>query len=112
MVRLLRAAGRRPSAQIVVIVMVTLAAAGCDRGPTLLRVRGRVMLTSGKPVHNGTVTLYPDTAKGNKSQELPTGQIDEQGQYAVMTGPREGAPPGWYRVAITAAEKVDPNNPY
>jgi hypothetical protein len=104
--------GRRRILFVVVLLPTTLVAGGCDRGPTLKRVRGKVTLADGRPVHNGTVTLYPDAAKGNKSQELPVGQVDEQGVYTVMTGPREGAPPGWYRVAISAAEKMDPNNLY
>src|SRR5437773_1616516 len=102
------ASRRSPTLLLLAVTVAALGLAGCDRGPTLLRVRGKVTLTDGRPVHNGTVTLYPDAAKGNKSQELPIGQIDEQGGYTVMTGAREGAPPGWYRVAITAAEKVDP----
>jgi hypothetical protein len=101
------------SVPFLVLITLTLASAGCGRGlPVLVPVRGKVTLPSGTPIHNGSVTLYPDTAKGNKSKELPIGAIDAQGNFTVMTGTREGAPPGWYKVAISAAEQIDPNNPY
>ena len=104
---------RRPDRLLMLVAAaLLLPLAGCARGPTLLSVRGKVTLPGGKPVHNGTVTFYPDVTKGNSSKELPIGQIDEQGNFTVMTGAREGAPPGWYKVAISAAEKTDPNNLY
>lgn len=103
----------RRSVAFLVLIALTLASAGCGPGlPVLMPVRGKVTLRSGTPVHNGSVTLHPDVAKGNKSRELPIGAIDAQGNFTVMTGAREGAPPGWYKVAISAAEQVDPNNPY
>jgi hypothetical protein len=100
-------------ARIAILFAVALPVVGCGGGgPKLVPVRGKVTLPSGTPVHNGSVTLYPDTAKGNKSKELPIGAIDGQGNFTVKTGAREGAPPGWYKVAIAAAEQTDPNNPY
>jgi hypothetical protein len=103
----------RRTARMAVLVAAALGVAGCGGGgPKLVPVRGKVTLPSGTPVHNGSVTLYPDTAKGNKSKELPIGAIDEQGNFTVTTGAREGAPPGWYKVAISAAEQIDPKNPY
>ena len=100
-------------ARLAVLVAAGLALAGCGGGgPKLYPVRGKVTLPGGTPVHNGSVTLHPDVAKGNKSKELPIGAIDAQGNFTAMTGAREGAPPGWYKVAISAAEQIDPNNPY
>src|SRR5207302_1433461 len=75
-------------------------------------VEGQVMLTNGKPVHNGTVILTPDAGKGNTSLEIPHGEIDANGHFKIMTREKSGASAGWYLVAITAAEKIDPNNPY
>ena len=100
-------------ARFVVLFAAALASAGCGPGlPVLVPVRGKVTLPSGTPVHNGSVTLHPDVTKGNKSKELPIGAIDEQGNFIVRTGAREGAPAGWYKVAIAAAEQIDPKNPY
>jgi hypothetical protein len=100
-------------ARLAALVAAALAVAGCGSGaPKLVPVRGKVTLRSGTPVHNGSVTFHPDVAKGNKSKELPIGAIDSHGNFTIMTGAREGAPPGWYKVAISAAEQLDPNNPY
>jgi hypothetical protein len=29
-----------------------------------------------------------------------------------MAATKEGAPPGWYKVTVTAQEPIDPQNPY
>jgi hypothetical protein len=34
------------------------------------------------------------------------------GTYTIMTGARNGAPVGAYKVSIEAAKEVNPNNPY
>jgi hypothetical protein len=91
-----------------------LAVAGCGAGgPRVLAVEGRVTV-GGKPLTSGTGTVifYPDAARGNTSQEEPRGALDTEGRYRLRTGPRDGAAPGWYRVAVTAAKQLDPNNPY
>jgi hypothetical protein len=86
--------------------------AGCGGGgPKLIPVEGTVFYT-GKPLAAGTVIFYPDTSKGNASKEEPRGSIDAQGHYEVMTGAKKGASPGWYKVAVNAAEQIDPKNPY
>jgi hypothetical protein len=86
--------------------------AGCGPGLTkLVPVEGRATLKDGTPIKHGYVVLYPDAGKGNQSREQCHGQI-ENGTFKIMTGAREGAPPGWYKVGIEAAKDVDPNNPY
>lgn len=94
------------------LCLLCLGLVGCGaRGPKLVPVEGKVTLGD-KPVTNGTVILYPDLARGNQSPEEPRGEIDAQGNFKVTTGARTGAAPGAYKVAVTAAEKIDPNNPY
>lgn len=91
-----------------------LAVAGCgEGGPKVLPVEGRVTV-GGKPLTSGTGTVifYPDSARGNTSKEEPRGALDAEGRYRLRTGTRDGAAPGWYRVAVTAAKQLDPNNPY
>jgi hypothetical protein len=91
-------------------LVVSLGLGGCAGGTKLVPVEGKV-LVGGKTLTTGTVILYPDADKGNTSQDEPRGLIDAEGQYKVYTNYKEGAPPGWYKVAVTAQE-VDPKNPY
>jgi hypothetical protein len=92
--------------------LVCLGLAGCGpSGEKLVRVEGKVMLGD-QPLTTGTVILSPDAAKGNQSLEEPRGEVDANGTFKVYTGRREGVSPGAYKVAVTAAEQVDPNNPY
>jgi hypothetical protein len=86
--------------------------AGCGGGgPKLIPVEGKVTLGD-KPLTSGYVVLKPDASRGNTSMEVPTGTIDAQGNYTISTGAKTGAAPGWYKVAVTAAADLDPNNPY
>lgn len=85
--------------------------AGCNRGPTLIPVQGKV--TSGdKPLTTGFVIFHPDAARGNTSKEEPRADIDKQGNYVLLTRLDKGAAPGWYKVTVTAADQLDPKNPY
>jgi hypothetical protein len=87
-------------------------AAGCGPdGPTTYPVSGSLALTTGKPVPHGYITFHPDPGKGNTSKQVAIGYIKD-GRYALKTGDRDGAPPGWYKVTVEAANEVDPNNPY
>jgi hypothetical protein len=97
---------------VLLCCLLTAGLAGCTRGgPVLVPVEGKVTL-GGKPVPTGTVILYPDAARGNTSREEPRGDIDAEGNYRILTGNRKGVTPGWYKVAVTAADQIDPNNPY
>ena len=61
---------------------------------------GNVPLTA-----KSTIVLFkPDAAKGNGSVYEPTGTVDGQGKYALVTKGKKGAPPGWYKIAVTAHE--------
>jgi hypothetical protein len=89
-----------------------LGPAGCGPdGPKLVTVKGRVTLKDGSPIKFGHVILHADRAKGNNSKEVSQGTIRD-GEYTIMTGAREGAPVGAYRVSIEAAAEVDERNPY
>jgi hypothetical protein len=89
-----------------------LALAGCTAGGDgLAPVAGKVTV-GGKPLTTGSVSLRPDASRGNKSQHQPTGAIDAQGHFEVQVPPaRKGAPPGWYKVVITALDDPQPGKP-
>jgi hypothetical protein len=107
---------RRPSGTSAFLVLgacgFALAAGGCgDRSGVgrTVPVVGRVTV-DGQPVPAGTVSFRPDASKGNPSAHEPFGEIDAQGNYKLFTGKKEGAPPGWYRVAVMAGEPVEVGN--
>ena len=83
---------------------------GCGQGETLVPVTGKVTI-DGKPLGTGSVTFEPDSSKGTKAQ-VAAGEIDAQGNYKLMSGGKEGAAPGWYKVAVIAQEPADSKNPY
>ena len=85
---------------------------GCNRGPDLklVPVSGRVTY-DGRPVTTGSISFRPDTAKGNSSPYEPAGDIDANGNYKLYTAGKEGAPPGWYKVAVVSTAEPDPENP-
>jgi hypothetical protein len=64
------------------------------------------------PLTTGFVIFHPDTTRGNTSKEEPRADLDKQGNYVLFTRLDQGAAPGWYRVAVTAADQLDPKNPY
>jgi hypothetical protein len=87
---------------------VALLALGCRNdsgGSRLFAVRGRVTLDSEPLTAKSTVLLFkPDGSKGNASPFEPVGTVDHQGNYTLLTKGKQGAPPGWYRVIVTATE--------
>jgi hypothetical protein len=107
-------AQRTGSPAVFALTTVLLAGlAGCGpSGPeTMLAVEGQVRF-GGKPLTKGTVVLYADPSKGNTTKHEPRGTIEADGRYQIFTHPHQGAPPGWYKVAVIATEPSDPKNPY
>lgn len=90
---------------------LALAVAGCGgpTGPSLVPVVGRVTV-NGQPVKAGTLSFRPDKAKGNASEHEPYGTIGADGNFKLFTNKLEGAPAGWYKVAIMAGEPVEVGN--
>jgi len=99
-------------ASLVFAGLLVVGLAGCgdpsDVGRTV-PVVGKVTV-NGKPVKAGSVSFRPDKSKGNTSVHEPYGEIDAEGNYKLYTGKKEGAPVGWYRVAVFAGEPVEINN--
>jgi hypothetical protein len=88
-----------------------LAGCGAAGGEKLTPVVGKVTV-DGAPLGAGSVTFHPDAGKGNNTLHIPVGTLDAQGNYKLMSATNEGAPPGWYKVTISAQEPIDPKNPY
>lgn len=101
-----------PALCCVVATMLCVLLSGCgdDGIGTIYPVEGRV-LQNAEPikVRSGFVVLKPDTARGNTTSFEPAGTIDADGRYTIYTKQRSGAPPGWYKVVLTASgESVNP----
>jgi hypothetical protein len=66
-------------------------------------VTGKITIHNEPLTAASTVVLFtPDASKGNTSQFEPAGTVDEDGNYTLTTKGKKGAPPGWYKVIVTA----------
>jgi hypothetical protein len=77
-------------------------------------VVGRITINEEPLTAKSTVVLFkPDASKGNTSTFESIGTVDENGDYTLLTIGKKGAPPGWYKVVVTATESspVHPNSP-
>ena len=93
------------------ILCASLCGCGTSGGETLAPVAGKVSV-NGAPLTTGGVTFQPDAEKGNHTQHIPVGTLDTEGRYELMSATKKGAPLGWYKVAVSAQEPIDPKNPY
>ncbi len=73
--------------------------AGCGRSePPLAPVRGQVTFR-GQPLAGGTIVFTPDPQRGGSGPQA-WAEIGPDGRYALCTGGKNGAVPGWHRVTI------------
>ena len=98
---------RLPSVLVAVALLIP---SGCSSGG-LEKVSGKVTV-DGAPLTMGMVRFVPDASKGNKTPTEPVGEIKKDGTYTLMTNGKEGAPPGWYKVSVTASETPDSSKPF
>src|SRR4051812_344013 len=102
----------RASRLVTPVLFLALPAFGCGDGGV-----GKTHPVSGKVTVNGqplvvksaVVLFKPNAAKGNTSSFEPTGTVDSSGNYTLYTKTKRGAPPGWYKVLVTAV--ADPTPP-
>jgi predicted small secreted protein len=96
------------------VLLLAGLAAGCgdDSGVgKTYPVEGKVTIESTPLTAESTTILFkPDAARGNSSSFEPVGTVDEAGNYTVETRGKRGAPPGWYKVIVTALAE-DPVHP-
>jgi hypothetical protein len=98
--------GRGALVPALVLLSVLTAGCGDDSGVgKTLPVAGKVTLDDKPVTATSTIVLFkPDSAKGNTSTFEPTATVDSGGNYTLSTRGKRGAPPGWYKVTVTATE--------
>ena len=84
------------------LFLIAIALAGCDSGPKLYQAGGTVHY-NGAPLPGANVTFMAE-----ESSSPSIGRTDEQGRFSLATAGRQGAPPGSYKVAITAVRQKRP----
>jgi hypothetical protein len=87
----------RTTALALVGVLLMLCA-GCDRPPTLIKVRGKVTL-NGQPLRSGTIVFAPDEERGVHGP-LSFAVLDQEGAFELITDAGPGAVAGWHRVTV------------
>lgn len=89
----------------LVIAPTLLITSGCDQGPTMVPVSGKVIY-NGKPLEFGTVTFQPPSGQPAR------GEILNDGTFTLSTyRPNDGAVIGLHKVRITCYESQKPNAP-
>ena len=101
----------RRVAFLFALAFCLVAIGGCSGGGSSNTVSGTVTL-DGTPLKSGAVNFYPDSSKGNKDGQIYVGAINEQGQYSLAGGGKEGAPAGWYKVTVNSSVPSNPKDPY
>jgi hypothetical protein len=91
---------------------VMLVVAGCTSDPVgrTVPVKGKVTV-GGQPLKLGSVTYWPNEAKGNTSKMEAGATINEDGTYELFTKGKAGAPPGAYKVTVVAQPIPDSTKP-
>jgi hypothetical protein len=87
-----------------IVALMTVSGCGDALGVgTTFPVSGAITINGQPLIAETTMVLFkPDTARGNQSRFDPAGALDAQGHYTVTTAGKTGAPPGWYKVVVTA----------
>jgi hypothetical protein len=85
------------SLSLVSVAVVLIAAVGCDKGPNVYAVTGKVTI-KGNPAPENTRVNFEPVGDG----ELAAGMVDASGNYKLYYGNegREGAMPGKYKVYL------------
>jgi hypothetical protein len=100
---------------LLAALLLAMLAGGCGDASGVGRtvpVSGKVNLLNEPVTAKTTVVLFkPDAARGNTSLFEPIGTVDGAGNYRLTTKGKKGAPPGWYRVVVTAREDAPPAHP-
>jgi len=85
---------------------------GCTSSKVVVPVPvAGVVKVDGKPLDIGWVTFHPDESRGNLSTHLSFGEIKKDGSYELTTNTKPGAPPGFYKVVVSATNDPIPLKP-
>ena len=86
---------------------------GCTKEEQLTEVKGRLFIGDQPSTQGvGYVTFHPDSSQGNTWQEEAVGTVQPDGSYQLEMRGKKGAANGWYKVGVTVADVIDPQNPY
>lgn len=101
--------------RLISALLAALAASGCSDASGVgqtFPVAGKATIDNQPLTARTTIVLFkPDAAKGNTSPFEPSGTVDGDGNYTLTTKGKKGAPPGWYKVVVTAREEEAPVHP-
>jgi hypothetical protein len=101
------------SGALIGLVSFAAMLVGCAGGDELTPVQGKLFIGDAPATKGmGYVTFHPDDKKGNTSLEEAVGSIKPDGTYTLETRGKSGVAKGWYKVGVSLAEVMDPNNPY
>jgi hypothetical protein len=95
----------------VAVLALLVGLAGCAPAERLVPASGKVTVKNQLLPAGIMVVFHPNTQKGNTTSLEPRGQLDAQGVYRLQSGDREGAPSGWYRVAVFAIKPTQEMRP-
>jgi hypothetical protein len=96
---------------VLLVSLVLAVLSGCGDGRKPIPVKGKVTL-DGTALTSGSVSYHSAASKGDGSQILAVGPINEQGEYTLSFSNKEGCPPGHYKVTVNASVPSNPRNPY
>jgi hypothetical protein len=97
----------------VLLVLVAVVAASCSRSDrvTVFPVQG-IVQGQGKPATGALVVFHPLDASEALQKLRPAGNVDADGKFFLSTyAPRDGAPPGKYRVTVVWASPAQDERP-
>jgi hypothetical protein len=96
---------RRRGYRTFLLCVVLSTAASCGRSDrvAVYKVEGSVRF-QGKPAVGALVVFHPQNPSEKIQRLRPAGNVDAEGKYCLSTyQPRDGAPPGEYRVTVVWA---------
>src|SRR4051794_34542508 len=85
---------------------------GCNRGPTMVQVRGKVLNKDGSPLKGGVrvVRFQPERDSTIEGLRVASGEIANDGSFELFTKrPGDGVMLGTYNVSFTFWK--DPHDP-
>jgi hypothetical protein len=88
------------------LLLVAAAECGCDSGPKLVKVSGRVLI-DGQPLTHGFVRISP------AGYRCAMAKLDSQGRFTMSTAPDQvgdGVVIGTHKAAVIATESVGPSS--
>src|SRR4051812_2075790 len=90
--------------RLLLLMIAFAAVVGCNKGPSMVHVKGKVSYTDGSPLKGGVrvVRFEPTQDMPAEKRRVASGPIDNDGSYELFTRrPGDGVIPGTYNVTFT-----------